>query len=179
MHATPSLHEKCQICEKVVEEGQFNCKCGQRALVVGSPDGCITNDGYPADDGISPTVKCTMCSVWGHRHCNDQSGYCWRCVYILAANNGIRPQLSPDVQSRIMPLRNMISNDEHALRLLQNNRAGMPDTIFMDQVKKQQGDIARAKEMLARILQIVNNNMCVYCVSYDPIQYIYLCTGNK
>ncbi len=40
----------------------------------------ITNDGYPADDGISPTVKCTKCSVWGHRHCNDQSGYiCWRC----------------------------------------------------------------------------------------------------
>ncbi|KAK0235603.1 hypothetical protein EDD85DRAFT_937617 [Armillaria nabsnona] len=62
-HATPSLHEKCLICGKDVEEGQFNCKCGQ------------------PDDGISPTVKCTKCSVWGHRRCNDQLGYtCWRCV---------------------------------------------------------------------------------------------------
>ncbi|KAK0495210.1 hypothetical protein EDD18DRAFT_266364 [Armillaria luteobubalina] len=29
-HTTP-LHEKCLICGKDVEEGEFNCKCGQRA----------------------------------------------------------------------------------------------------------------------------------------------------
>ncbi len=73
-HATPSLHEKCLICGKDVEEGKFNCKCGQRASVVGFLDGCITNDRYLADDGISPTIKCTKCSVWGHRRCNDQLG---------------------------------------------------------------------------------------------------------
>ncbi|PBL03883.1 hypothetical protein ARMGADRAFT_1004572 [Armillaria gallica] len=73
--------------------------------------------------------------------------------------NGIRPQLSPDVQSRIMALRNMISSGENNLRLLQNNRAGMPDTTFIAQVKTQQGDIGKAKEMLARVLQIANNNM--------------------
>ncbi len=79
-HATPSLHEKCLICGKDIEEGQFDCKCGQRALVAGCLDGCITNDTYLADDGTSPTVKCTKCLVWGHRYCNDQSGYCWLCV---------------------------------------------------------------------------------------------------
>ncbi|KAK0449886.1 hypothetical protein EV421DRAFT_1289735 [Armillaria borealis] len=80
-HATPSLHEKCLICGKDVEKGLFNCKCRQRALLVGSLDSCISNDEYPADDGISPTVKCTQCSVWGHRRCNDQLDYvCWRCV---------------------------------------------------------------------------------------------------
>ncbi len=32
MHATPSLHEKCLICGKVVEEGQFDCRCGRRTF---------------------------------------------------------------------------------------------------------------------------------------------------
>lgn len=93
--------------------------------------------------------------------------------------NGIRPQLSSDAQSRIIALRNMINSSESALRLLVNNHAGMPETTYMAQVKAHQGEIAKAKEMVARILHIANSNMCVYCVSYDPIQYIYLCAGSK
>ncbi len=90
-HATPSLHEKCVICGQHVEEGLFSCICRQRALVFGSLDDCITDDGHPADDGISPTVKCTKCSVWGHKYCNDQiSSICWRCAHSAKPTN-LRP----------------------------------------------------------------------------------------
>lgn len=90
-HATPSVHEKCLIWRKDVD--LFGGKRGQRALVVGSLDSCITNDGYP---GISSTVKCTKCSVQGHRHCNDQS--CASCVPTVGSsysydNSGIQNTL--------------------------------------------------------------------------------------
>ncbi|PBL03924.1 hypothetical protein ARMGADRAFT_37969 [Armillaria gallica] len=127
MHATPSLHEKCQICEKVVEEGQFNCKCGQ------------------PDDGISPTVKCTMCSVWGHRHCNDQSGYCWSCV-VTASQNPAGPY-NPLGHAPTSPLGatdgGMMEDRPHLL----------PNAIIPQFMRENQKELTRISNMLSQVKQ--------------------------
>ncbi|PBL03693.1 hypothetical protein ARMGADRAFT_1070201 [Armillaria gallica] len=138
-HVTPFLHERCMICGKDVEEGQFNCNCGQRALVVGSLDGCITDRGYPADDGISPTVKCSKCSVWGHRHCNDQLDYiCWRCIRAASSNHNddnsgtastVKPMYGPQMQM-VMKYADLSPAElrakdiqEHIVVFIENHRA--------------------------------------------------------
>ncbi|SJL11676.1 uncharacterized protein ARMOST_15082 [Armillaria ostoyae] len=78
-HATPSLHEKCVICGQHVEEGPFSCRCRR------------------PDDGISPTVKCTKCSLWGHKHCNDQNDpACWRCGAFADGNGSNTHSATPN-----------------------------------------------------------------------------------
>ncbi|PBK83267.1 hypothetical protein ARMGADRAFT_1038057 [Armillaria gallica] len=59
---TPFLHELCSICGEYVEEGLFDCICGQ------------------ADNGVTPTFRCTKCSVWGHGDCKRMDDLCSRCV---------------------------------------------------------------------------------------------------
>ncbi|KAK0469997.1 uncharacterized protein EV420DRAFT_84200 [Desarmillaria tabescens] len=78
--------------------------------------------------------------------------------FTMAPNGMMRPQLPPELQSRIMTLRTMISNGENNIRNLQNNRAGMPDVPYYAQLKMHQNEVAKAKEMLARIIQLANNN---------------------
>ncbi|KAJ7581279.1 hypothetical protein C8J56DRAFT_261575 [Mycena floridula] len=50
-HLTPSPREICPICQQLVEDGTFNCFCGQ------------------GDDGISSTIECSQCGLWSHRTC--------------------------------------------------------------------------------------------------------------
>ncbi|KAJ7581277.1 hypothetical protein C8J56DRAFT_261490 [Mycena floridula] len=50
-HLTPSPREICPVCKQLVEDGTFNCFCGQ------------------GDDGRSSTIQCSWCRVWSHRTC--------------------------------------------------------------------------------------------------------------
>ncbi|KAJ7575229.1 hypothetical protein C8J56DRAFT_1172309 [Mycena floridula] len=68
LHRTPSLQEVCQLCGQLVEAGYFKCSCGE------------------ADDGVSPTIQCGRCSMWGHRHCQSNT-MCLSCSGILPAAN--------------------------------------------------------------------------------------------
>ncbi|KAK7441996.1 hypothetical protein VKT23_016274 [Stygiomarasmius scandens] len=55
-HATPSLREICLVCNEVVDVGIFECICGLE------------------DDGVSVTVKCSICSTYSHEACVDLQG---------------------------------------------------------------------------------------------------------
>ncbi|PBK95223.1 hypothetical protein ARMGADRAFT_791216 [Armillaria gallica] len=60
---TPNLHELCPICGERVQEGPFNCVCGA------------------ADDGVSPTVRCSKCLARGHIRCNTVKSFlCKDCT---------------------------------------------------------------------------------------------------
>ncbi|PBK73297.1 hypothetical protein ARMSODRAFT_952315 [Armillaria solidipes] len=59
----PNLHELCPICGERVQVGPFNCVCGA------------------ADDGVSPTVKCSKCWAWGHSRCSIVKSFlCKNCT---------------------------------------------------------------------------------------------------
>ncbi|KAF5371161.1 hypothetical protein D9758_004123 [Tetrapyrgos nigripes] len=60
-HFIPSLYERCLVCKEVVKEEEFRCACDG----IGS-----------ADDGISPTIKCSVCRVWQH----------WSCIVVPRDN---------------------------------------------------------------------------------------------
>ncbi|KAK0470025.1 uncharacterized protein EV420DRAFT_1257420 [Desarmillaria tabescens] len=92
--------------------------------------------------------------------------------FTMAPNGMMRSQLPPELQSRIMSLRTVIGSGENNIRNLQNNRAGMSDVTYYAQLKTQQNEVAKAKEMLGRVIQLAsNNNMCVCRVSCFPIQH--------
>ncbi|KAK0448548.1 hypothetical protein EV421DRAFT_1466173 [Armillaria borealis] len=60
---TPILHELCPICGERVQEGPFRCVCGT------------------ADDGVSPTVRCSECLARGHSRCSTAKDFlCKDCV---------------------------------------------------------------------------------------------------
>lgn len=75
---TPFLHELCSICGEYVKEGLFDCICGQGTLQSVPKWTCPWN--CIADDGVTPTFRCTKCSVWGHGDCKRMDDLCSRCV---------------------------------------------------------------------------------------------------
>ncbi len=92
-----------------------------------SLDGCIVDHKYPADDGISPTVKCTKCSVWGHSCCNNQLGcVCSVSHPTVAAGGGSKGAGSKNDHSRYQ-----LFNNRHYRQDLNNyaNQAGLTLTF--------------------------------------------------
>ncbi|KAJ7581283.1 hypothetical protein C8J56DRAFT_1168807 [Mycena floridula] len=75
-HLTPLPREICPVCQELVEDGTFKCSCGQN------------------DDGMSPTVQCSRCSVWSHRACQVDSDanrpLCADCIGSGGYNHAIR-----------------------------------------------------------------------------------------
>ncbi|KAJ7581295.1 hypothetical protein C8J56DRAFT_1102222 [Mycena floridula] len=86
-HLTPSLREICQVCHQLVEDGTFDCFCGQGKNA--STFVCISSFivvELVEDDGSSPTIQCSGCLVWSHHRCqrnnsgtDHQSFTCFSC----------------------------------------------------------------------------------------------------
>ncbi|KAJ7581272.1 hypothetical protein C8J56DRAFT_261307 [Mycena floridula] len=83
-HLTPSPREICQVCQQLVENGIFNCYCGQ------------------GDNGMSPTIQCYRCSVWSHLACQVNSDVdrplCPSCL-VSENQSHVDEVNSPSVQS--------------------------------------------------------------------------------
>ncbi|KAJ7581247.1 hypothetical protein C8J56DRAFT_1102116 [Mycena floridula] len=94
-HLTPSLREICQICHQLVEDGIFNCSCGQ------------------GDDGMSPTIQCFRCSVWSHRACQiDGGGRRFLCTSCLLLESQSQPE-----SAQIQDIDSALSSSENDMEL--------------------------------------------------------------
>ncbi|KAJ7581274.1 hypothetical protein C8J56DRAFT_1102168 [Mycena floridula] len=122
-HMTPALREICPVCKQLVEDGMFNCSCGQGMNPSTSvcTSGFIVVVGLVEDDGSSPTIQCSRCLVWSHHRCqrNDsgsdhQPFTCFSCQ----ANNLIATETAddaalPDGSSQHLSENNDTSPREH------------------------------------------------------------------
>ncbi|KAJ7581284.1 hypothetical protein C8J56DRAFT_261768 [Mycena floridula] len=112
-HLTPSPREICPICQQLVEDGTFNCSCGQ------------------GDDGISSTIQCFRCSAWFHRACQIDSDanrpLCASC-HEPSEISPEEPESTPEDESLMLDLEHCRSNQVYVpwISRLMARSAGFP-----------------------------------------------------
>lgn len=70
----------------------------------------------------------------------------------LLPNGQPRPNIPPELQTKMMQIRAQIAATENSARQLHNSRAGMSDAVFMQQAKHYNAELTRGKEMLNRLV---------------------------